>query len=282
MIWAFRFLVFLGSVIVLGLFFVLLAPYFIDWDQFTDEFETQTTRILGQPVDVGGRPNLRILPFPHLSFENLSIGANADGSPLMTVERFSITAELLPLLSGDVKIVEMAMHRPHVDLQIEDDGTIAWTNPEQFPVNPEQVNIEKLTVSKGSISVSGLTGGRDLQVTDIQASLSAQSILGPWRIDANAEIDSEPVLLKIATGTYQQNEQSLRLRVDAVRKDLPYRLQVDGPASLADEVLSWKGDMTVSPLSSDKIAEMLRPVDPLPFQLDGKFEASPRDRKSVV
>jgi len=184
----FRLFILLGSLVVLLLFAALIVPYFIDWDEFTSEFETQASRVVGQEVKVGGKTNLRLLPLPYLSFEDLQVGKNNDGSPLMTVEQFSFNAELLPFLSGQVRIIEMSMQAPKVNLQVAEDGTIAWTNPKEYLVNPEQVNIEKLNIKNGSIFVTGLVGERSLQVDNIQGDVSAKSILGPWRIEADANI----------------------------------------------------------------------------------------------
>jgi len=51
----FRLFILLGSLVVLLLFAALIVPYFIDWDEFTSEFETQASRVVGQEVKVGGR-----------------------------------------------------------------------------------------------------------------------------------------------------------------------------------------------------------------------------------
>ena len=64
----FRSFVLVGVLIVVALFAALLAPMMIDWKQFSDEFERQATRVVGQPVKVGGDTNLKILPLPSLSF----------------------------------------------------------------------------------------------------------------------------------------------------------------------------------------------------------------------
>ncbi|MEM7069353.1 MAG: AsmA family protein [Pseudomonadota bacterium] len=219
MIWLFRLFVFMGLLVVIALFSALLAPYFVNWERFTSNFEEQATRIVGQPVKVGGKSNLRLLPLPFISFENLDVGENEDGSPLMTVERFSLNMELFPFLSGEVRIVEMAMLRPKLNLKVSENGTVAWTTPQEAIVNPEQVNIEKLTVENGSIVLDGLAGGRTLNVSNIQGEISANSVLGPWRIAADAEIEGVSTVLKIQTGTFQDKEKSLRLKVDAVRED---------------------------------------------------------------
>ena len=90
----FRTFILLGALLVVFLFAALLAPYWIDWKQFTREFEVQATKAIGQPVKVGGDASLRILPLPFISFGKLEVGKNADHSPLMTVERFSRTEGL--------------------------------------------------------------------------------------------------------------------------------------------------------------------------------------------
>ena len=80
----FRLFILSAFLIVTALFAALIAPYFIDWKQFTNEFERRASDFLGQPVKVGGEPSLRLLPLPFVSFEDLKVGQNPDGSALMT------------------------------------------------------------------------------------------------------------------------------------------------------------------------------------------------------
>ena len=105
----YRVFVTVGALIVLALFAALIAPLLIDWSAYKKDFEREASLIAGQPVRVGGDVSLRVLPLPSVSFEDLEVGENLDGSPLMTVERFSLNAELMPFLSGDVRIVDMSM-----------------------------------------------------------------------------------------------------------------------------------------------------------------------------
>ncbi len=275
MIWLFRFSVFVGLLVVIALFSALLAPYFVSWERFTSEFETQATRIVGQPVTVGGRSNLRILPLPFISFENLSVGKNADGSPLMTVDEFSLRAELFPFLSGEIRIVEMSMDGPHLNLQVAENGTIAWTAPQEAMVNPEQVNIEKLAIKKGSIKISGLSGGRSLAIENLRGALTARSVAGPWRIKADADIEGIASQLSIATGSYRREEGEMRLKLEASRNDQPYRLQMDGPVKLQNDILKWAGSFSLVPESGEKSAVFSRGEDSLPVHTSGTFVASP-------
>jgi len=264
MIWLFRFFVFLGALLVIALFSALLAPYFINWERFTKSFEIQATRIVGQQVKVGGNSSIRLLPLPSISFEDLEIGNNADGSPLMTVEQFSLDAELFPLLSGELRIVEMSMLRPAVNLQVEDNGTIAWTSPSETVVDPELVNIEKLRVNDGILVVDGLAGGRKFAFDNINGDFVAKSVIGPWRIEADAQLDGVPARFRISTGTYQQQAKSLRLKLEAELSDRPYTIALDGPVRLEEEILNWNGEFSLSPNADQDAITLTGSAAPLP------------------
>jgi len=272
----FRIFILFGGLVVIALFAALIAPYWIDWEQFTDEFETQASRVVGQPVEVGGETKLRLLPLPFISFENLQVGINAEGNPLMSVERFTMTAELLPFLSGDVRIVEMTMLKPRVDLKVEKNGTIAWTNPKAPIVNPEQVGIEKLTIENGQINISGLAGDRQLLVDRVKGTLSAASVLGPWRIDSTADVEGVATRFDISTGTYLDSERSIRVKVEAERDDQPYTLTANGPLRLENDILSWSGEFELEPLTANEQYATSKPRQALPVFADGIFEATPQ------
>ena len=86
----FRFFLLLGILVVIALFSALFAPYFVNWERFTQNFEAQATRLIGQPVKVGGETNIRLLPLPYISFEDLEVGQEQrrisvdDGRPFFT------------------------------------------------------------------------------------------------------------------------------------------------------------------------------------------------------
>ena len=260
-----------GALIVLVLFTALIAPLLIDWSAYKKDFEREASLVAGHPVQVGGNVSLRILPLPAVSFEDLVIGQNRDGTPLMTVERFSLNAELMPFLSGEVRIVDMTMLQPRVNLKVEENGTVAWTNRQEGQVNPEKIKLDKLTVNNGSIKIDGLAGGRSISLENIQANLSASSLLGPWRINADTLLDGKQANFRISTGGVQDSG-AVRVRVEATRVDQPYKLTADGPIRLDDKVLNWSGEFGLAPLSGDEVAGR---GSPLPVDIDGKFEATP-------
>ena len=246
----FRLFVFSGVLVVIALFTALVAPYFIDWTAYKQDFERQASQVFGQPVTVGGGANVRILPLPSVSFGDLSVGETSSGQPLMTVEQFSANVELAPLLSGEIRIVDMSLTRPHFNIEVDESGRIAWTQRRELLVDPGQVEVDSLSVREASFILSGLADGSTITGDRINADISAQSLVGPWRIEGSGEIGGSATEFSIATGRLT-DAGTMRLRIAAVREDQPYELRADGPVSLDEDVLAWQGEFEITPLGEN-------------------------------
>ncbi|MGO7823155.1 hypothetical protein ACC684_39325, partial [Rhizobium ruizarguesonis] len=54
----------------------------------------------------------RLLPFPSVTLHEVRVGQEADGTPIVKVEQFSMDAELAPFLSGEALIFDMRIVNP--------------------------------------------------------------------------------------------------------------------------------------------------------------------------
>ncbi|MCB1466443.1 MAG: AsmA family protein, partial [Rhizobiaceae bacterium] len=116
-----RLFVLIGGLFVLALTAALVAPYFIDWTNYRADFEREASNILGRPVTVRGDASARLLPFPSVTFSDVVVGATAT-KPAMTVEAFSMDAELAPFMSGEFRIFDLRLVRPKATVEIGEDG----------------------------------------------------------------------------------------------------------------------------------------------------------------
>ncbi|RWQ34451.1 MAG: AsmA family protein, partial [Mesorhizobium sp.] len=89
-----RLFVIFGGLFVLVLCAALVVPYFIDWTGYRADFEREASAILGRKVTVQGDATARLLPFPSVTFSNVTVAGGPAGQPAMTVETFSMDAEL--------------------------------------------------------------------------------------------------------------------------------------------------------------------------------------------
>ncbi|PCI05481.1 MAG: hypothetical protein COB78_02450 [Hyphomicrobiales bacterium] len=275
----------IGALLVVALFGALIAPYFIDWSVYKRDFEREASLIFGQPVKVDGDVQVRLLPMPSVTFHNLQVGGNEDGAPVTTVDEFFIAAELMPFLSGEIRIKELKLVRPKVTILLNNEGKIEWTDREEtlskFGLkrpdleNLAAVQLENVSIEDGQIIVVDQSANRELSVLQMYAGINAQSLLGPWHVEASGMVNGVQTRFTISTGAYQK-EGSIRVKLTSQRIDQPYRLQIDGPVSLKEGLPAWDGKFQINPMSGDALDWAKEAGKPLPVVAEGIFDASPK------
>ncbi|PAQ07286.1 AsmA family protein [Mesorhizobium temperatum] len=244
-----RLFVIFGGLFVLVLCAALVVPYFIDWTSYRADFEREASAILGRKVTVQGDATARLLPFPSVTFSNVTVAGGPGGQPAMTVETFSMDAELAPFLSGEVLIFDMRLVRPRATIDIAADGTVDWAIRPSSPFDPSQISIEKLTVTEGEIALRHAAGGRSHLLSEINSTISAKSLAGPWRMDGSLRLDGLRSTVVASTGKAGGDGQ-MRLRLKANPDAYPLVVEADGNAGIVNGAAIYSGQFKVA--SSDK------------------------------
>lgn len=271
-----RLFVIFGGLFVLALCAALVGPYFIDWSGYKADFEREASAILGRKVSVQGEVTARILPFPSVTFSDVTVGGGAGGNNAMTVETFSMDAELAPLLSGEFLIYDMRLVRPKAIIDVAADGVVDWAIRPSAPFDAKQISIEKLTITEGQVRLRHAASGRDHLLSEINTSVSARSLSGPWRVDGSLRIDGMKTQLSASTGSVDPTGQ-MRLRVRAAPERYGFVLESDGNASMDKGRALYSGGFSVveateAPTAKDgeQPKPPAKPVEP-GFRLKGKF-----------
>ncbi|WP_052161879.1 AsmA-like C-terminal region-containing protein, partial [Hoeflea sp. BAL378] len=230
----------------MALFSALIAPYFIDWSSYRTAFEAEASRIIGQAVKVRGDADARLLPFPSVTFHDVTVGD--DAQPAMTIGRFSMDAELAPFLSGEVLIFDMRVEAPKAVVRILEDGTLDWALKRKPSTPGDLVVLEKVSIRDAEITVIDEQNGRTRTIRDINALVSAKSLSGPWSIDAEGEIGGQRGGVSISTGV-ATGDGAIRMRVRAVPDSWPVLLETEGEARIEDNKPHYDGLFTFTGLS---------------------------------
>ncbi|MGN6306098.1 MAG: AsmA family protein [Mesorhizobium sp.] len=253
-----RLFVIVGGFVVLVLLAALVVPPFVDWTNYKADFEREASVILGRKVTVHGTATARLLPFPSVTFSDVSVAGGPDGQPAMTVETFSMDAELAPFMRGEVLIFDMRLVRPKAVIAVAADGTVDWAVRPSSPFDPAQVSIEKLTVSDGEIVLAHAAGGRSHVLSEIDATLSAKSLAGPWRLDGALRLDGLRTRLAASTGKAGPDGRiGLRLKLDP--DAYPLAIETDGTAGIDKGALSYEGRLRIA--GEDRNSATLRGND---------------------
>ncbi|RWE75073.1 MAG: AsmA family protein, partial [Mesorhizobium sp.] len=274
-----RLFVIFGGLFVLVLCAALVVPYFIDWTGYRGDFEREASAILGRKVTVKGDATARLLPFPSVTFSNVEVAGGPEGQPAMTVETFSMDAELAPFLRGEVLIFDMRLVHPRAIINVAGDGTVDWAIRPSTPFDPGQIAIEKLTVTEGQIELRHAAGGRSHLVSEINSTISAKALTGPWRMDGTLRFDGLRADVSASTGKVEADGQ-MRLRLKADPDAYPLIIEADGNAGIVKGAAVYSGQFKIS--GADKNSAELRGNDGEPvkistgkpdpgFRLNGKF-----------
>lgn len=183
---------------------------------------------------VKGDADAHFLPIPTFTFTNIEVGANPS-APIMSAARVKVRVELLPLLQQEIDVIDMDMEAPQMSLRIAEDGTSNWaldgtaaSLAETFDLNLGPVNI-----TNGSIYFANVASDISVIVREIDAMMTAQSLLGPWKMEGRGLEDRGEVDFKISTGKFSDG--NLRTKVFLQPIGLPFDAVFDGNIAFANE-----------------------------------------------
>lgn len=276
-----RLFVIVGGLIVLALTAALVVPYFVDWTSYRSAFEKEAGAILGRPVTVRGDATVRLLPFPSVTFSDVLVG-DENGRDVMTVETFSMDAELPPLLRGEFLIYDMRMVRPRATIEVAADGTVDWAVRPAATFDPGRITVENLTITEGRIELRHALSGRTHLVSEINADLSARALDGPWRMEGTMRLDGARAKLSASTGRPEPDGR-LRLKVRLAPALSPFVVESEGAVAMTDGRLGYDGRFRlfdVPAATSDESRER-NAAAPLPtaasaYRITGDFDLDQR------
>ena len=267
---------FFGGLLVLALFVALIGPYFVDWSSYRQDFEREASRILGQKVQVLGSAEARLVPFPSVTFENVVVGEGRDGKPMMTVDRFSMDAELAPFLSGEIRIFDMRLENPQATVRLSPDGELDWALRSEKSLPGGALVLENVGVVKGQVEVLDEQNGREYRLEGLNMHMSAKSILGPWQIDGAVRADGIDTAFSLHTGALLPDG-GVRLRAKLLPVAQPISIEMEGDARIEDLKPLYSGNFLLRALDpsktvSEEAVKGKRSRKPIDLKARGVFE----------
>ncbi len=265
-----------GGLLVLLLTAALVAPLFIDWTGYRANFEAEASKILGRPVTVAGAASARLLPFPSVTFEDVRVGED-QANPVLTMDRFSMDAELAPFLSGEVLIFDMRVSKPRGAVTVHADGTTDWALRPDSPFNASQVRIENMVIDSGQIDIVDEGADAKHRLAIVDAVVSARALTGPWRVNGQFAFDGEPLAVVGSTGQVGEDG-ALPLRLQLFPTQRGLAIEADGSALAVGGKLTYAGSFGLRPAGlTDPSGPALRGSDGKAagaeeaFRVSGKF-----------
>ena len=254
------FLLFLGSLVVLALSALFVAPYFVDWNDYRDVFEQQASKLIGRQVDVGGDVSLTLLPAPVVRFETINV-ADANGkfeTPIAAARSFTVWLAVPPLLRGTIEARAVEIDQPVVNLRIADDGSGNWSNiggeAADLPFIPKEVALNSVKVSGATINFWRGGDEPSASIDSLDGELSARALQGPYKFVGSYARDGKTRDVRFSTGRKEENGE-FRLNATVRSPEAKETYAIDGMVRGLGEIPVFKGKFRARLADDTPVAE---------------------------
>ena len=171
----------------------------------------------------------------------------------------------------------MELDAPQASLRIGTDGKTNWAFDYAAANRDDrfQVKLGPVAIRGGAIYFVDQKTLRSFSIEKIGATVTAQSLIGPWKFEGQASQNNDPFDFKLATGKFADNK--IRVKTTLLPKNLGLDGIFDGEVLLQQEGIqatgpTYKGNMLVRPRRKARNADEPTPKTATRFELAGLFE----------
>lgn len=184
----------------------------IDWNRYKTKITEQIEDMTGKKVVINGQINLKFLPRPHLTANNIKIYNSDDTkktSPLAEIKEMVTDLSLMPLIHKRFVIDNMNLVDAQILIEFLNNGNTNWhsdinTN-QNISLSGVDVAFNSVMVQNSTVRIIDKALNVDAVFNKLNADISAQSLNGPFRIDGNFIKDETPAGFALNVGTLTES-----------------------------------------------------------------------------
>jgi uncharacterized protein involved in outer membrane biogenesis len=262
------------------------APHLIDWNDYRGLLTRQAEAITGGAVAIDGRISLSLLPIPTLSLAQTSLtgGDGGGGRARLAIDRIDLRLHALPLLRGEVRIGDIRLVRPA--LEVDRSPATSPANDGNLLRSLTALRPGRLVVADGRVVVRDR---RAYRLDAIEIEVVAQSPDGPFALRGGFETAARTFDLEARIGRFGPDDVGTLQLTLAAPGPQAASLRYDGAVWWQAGKPRLRGDLTLAGKNIREAAALVgaaldRPMPPLPPSLGASFEVAGRlelDRQAL-
>lgn len=236
------------AILMIGvLFAALLAPFFVDFNERRAFVEDTLSRAAGTRIAVEGAISLRFLPFPVVKLEGVTVGSKAAGIEVKA-DRVSLDIGTMPLLKGEIHVMEAMVEKPVLSLAISADGRVPkfppLSNKTEDASSGWTIRIETLALRNGELAFVPTSDAPPIRLSKLDLDVEAAALSGPWHVEGAGQWHGRAVNVRLTTGALDEAG-LLRARAGIDRKGGGFRAELDG-------IIATRGETGLTASSNSK------------------------------
>ncbi|MDA1090397.1 MAG: AsmA family protein [Proteobacteria bacterium] len=218
----------IGVLLVVVVAAALIGPGMVDWNQYKSDIQAQARNATGRALIINGDISITVLPAPALIVQNVLL-ANIKGAAsnnMVRLKSLEVRIALAPLLGGQVKVEQVKLVNPEIELEVLADGRRNWVfdtggektatgntasvpppagatpTPAPAPASGSMpaIALENVSIENGTVTYRDTKGGIFERVEAINATFAAASLAGPVESAGGLKLRGVPLNYDLNVG----------------------------------------------------------------------------------
>lgn len=266
----------------------------VDVSSYRGEIEAEFRKATGRDLTIGGDIDLSISLSPAVVVERVSIANAGWGSrpAMVALERAEAKVELLPLLTGDIRVTRLVLVEPDILLETNADGLSNWrTGPSSddrstAPARPAEADgqgkagggplsvpiFNHVEIHRGRLTYRDARTGEDMRLDLERVSAEAESDSALLGIEAEGAWNGNPVSISGTVDSLADMASGAPVGIDFEAKALGFDARLAGTVSEPglDLRITLRGAelSSLAPLAGQELPKLG------PVALDARIEGS--------
>ena len=225
----------LGVLLAVIVVVALVAPSFVDLNQYKDQVTAQVRAMTGRELVIAGDIELSVIPSIALKADDIRL-SNAEGASaadMVALKALRVRVALLPLLSGDVQVESVILREPVIEIEsFADGGTNLDFRPETSTGTEataggglpgdgagagqdQAVQLDSVVIENGTVIFRDQAAGTVERIENLDLSFKAGSLMGPFEAEGSLTARGMPLELTLQTGRMADGPMAVALSLGA-------------------------------------------------------------------
>jgi len=290
-----RFILFIFVILLLIGGAIAALPFILSADVIREQVTAAVKSQTGRDLIIDGDASLSVLPNIALKVGKASLSNTAEmgGGIFAQMEEFRVGLELIPLLSGKMRVSGLSLTNPVILLKRSKSGAVNWTmggaGNEAQPAQQSDgsvslplrdVSLGEISIDNGTLSFIDEQAGSDLKFEKINVNLTLPDLESMLKANGSVTWNSNVIegsLSLKSPSTFLAGESS-QFSID-VKSDL-MTTKFSGQMAVLKEGVSAEGELNFNTASVRKLA--IWTGSPLPkgpglqgLSVEGRLQATP-------
>ncbi len=229
-----------------------VVSFLIPSDSVREAVKAQIRAVTGFDPVLKGKTSVSLFPSGSVSFTDVGLGEDSNGSPALLAEQLTARLRFFPLLAGRIEIADVSLIRPRVTVTLEQDGRSNWSGLVESlqrtlgtpgKRDDSLLSFSEVRVEGGSIVVRDNARGIVEVLNGVDMSLAWPSISKSFAATGNLIWRGEPIEASISLNDFVAalagNRSGLKARITAAPLKVAFDGQVGtGPTLKIDGTLA--------------------------------------------